>query len=427
MPPKKVLAFELPDWPGVKCVAQRGDLVSVGVDGTGPGGTRLTVKKRNNEDAETAASRKLKEHAAAAASSAAAVSSSFELPSTQQMDDISDTDGDSNRPDSPVAFGDLDATACQLCYDTDCTPALDLPGGKFCCATCLESSVHADIIRDAAEAQLAARAAAANAAPPKPPALEPRRSIRTAKPVIPIYDLERSGKGQPGWSSYDLGRLDSRHGRVRDETYPELQAARDKLLADYEAARRESSGLAEKLDLVYGRLRDLVKPHGEDLELADCEGAAALILREAIVELADELERSSEVGDTTDPAPDIAGSGATARATECATATPDGTLDATTFPLERWEVEGPVRMEGVSGTEGVLSIGLAYIEWLPSSGASDHPAQQLPLSEVLFAEIAEHDEVTAHNAHTNAKAYHNTHLSSVCHRMPSCEWSWLCT
>ena len=62
-PKQEDLSFELPEWPGVKCLAQRGDLVTIGIEGTGPGGQRLTVKKRNGERAEAAALRKLNQHA----------------------------------------------------------------------------------------------------------------------------------------------------------------------------------------------------------------------------------------------------------------------------------------------------------------------------------------------------------------------------
>ena len=349
-------------------------------------------------------------------------------PATQ-VDDV-EMDDDSN-PGSPVAFGDLESEllpnpaeaaceACELC-DDDRPRAFDFHAGGYCCEECVGNSDHTDRVAAECEAVLHAREAASRQPPPVPPQPPVRRSARVRKAPESLYDLERSGPGQPGWSSYDLGRLDSRHGRVRDETYPELQAARDQLHADFEAARRENSKLAGSLDHVYGRLRELVKPRGEELELADCERTAAVILREAIAELTDELERRGELNDATDPALDVAGSSATAQATESATATPD----ASTLPLERWEVDGLVRMGGVSGTEGVLSIGLAYVEWLPSSGASDHLAQQLPLSEVLFAEIAEHDEVSAHKrAH---KRCHNTHLSSDCRRMLSCVSNWLCT
>ena len=47
MPPKHDLLFSI-DFNGneVRCKAQRNDLVTVGLDGTGPDGQRLTVKKK---------------------------------------------------------------------------------------------------------------------------------------------------------------------------------------------------------------------------------------------------------------------------------------------------------------------------------------------------------------------------------------------
>ena len=121
------------------------------------------------------------------------------------------------------------------------------------------------------DAVLQAREAASSQPRPEPPQPTVRRSARVCKVPETLYNLERSGPGQPGWSSYDLGRLDSRHGRVRDETYPELQAARDKLRADFEEAKLENSDLAGRLDRVYSRLRELVQLCGKELELADCE------------------------------------------------------------------------------------------------------------------------------------------------------------
>lgn len=49
-------------------------------------------------------------------------------------------------------------------------------------------------------------------------------------------------------------------------------------------------------------------------------------------------------------------------------------------------------MGGVDGTEGHLSIDASYLSWA-ASGASDLPPQQIPLSDVLYAEIDTEDEV----------------------------------
>ena len=313
-------------------------------------------------------------------------------PATQQMD----TDDDSNRPSSPADLGDLDAAACQLCDDTDGIPALDLFGGKFCCTGCLESAAEdewrAKVIADAAEAQFTARATAAALAPPEPPALEPRRSARTIKPVGAIYDLERTGKGQPGWSGYDLQRLGARHDRTREESYSELQAARDRLREEFEAAQHENSELAGRLDSVFGQLRELCRPRGEELELADCEAAAAVLLRETIAELTDAWER-----DRRDSAVDATDAVDTAVPPVNSVNVPS---DAAAFQIEPWSVEGPVRMGGVNGIEGHLAIDEAYVQWLPSSAFSDEPAQHHPLTDILFAEIDDADEVR-HSADTS--------------------------
>ena len=259
----------------------------------------------------------------------------FELPATQEADA---DDTAESRPSSPVGF-DLDA-ACHLCDDGECTAAFDLPGGKFCCASCLEDSTNGDEISAAAEAQFAARVAAAAHAPPMPPTFETRRSARTIKPVAQIYDLERGGKGQPGWSGYDLQRLGARHDRTREESYSELQAARDRLREEFEAAQHENSELAGRLDSVFGQLRELCRPRGEELELADCEAAAAVLLRETIAELTDawERDRRDSTVDSTD-------------AVDTAAPPANGVnvpSDAAAFQIEPWSVEGPVRMGGVN-------------------------------------------------------------------------------
>ena len=68
MPPKKDIRFPV-EWHGsvIICKAQKGDLVTIGMDGTGPDGKRLVVQKRNGEDAEAAVWRKLQETAEVAA------------------------------------------------------------------------------------------------------------------------------------------------------------------------------------------------------------------------------------------------------------------------------------------------------------------------------------------------------------------------
>ena len=88
----------------------------------------------------------------------------------------------------------------------------------------------------------------------------------------------------PGWSARDLARLGSRHSRVRDESYAELQAVRDKLRAEVETARREQGELTARLDGIFGRLRELARP-SEEIKLDDCEKVAAIALHAAVLEL----------------------------------------------------------------------------------------------------------------------------------------------
>jgi hypothetical protein len=252
-----------------------------------------------------------------------------------------------------------------------------------CCESCVDScdSVVQQRVADAARAALAAREEHAKQSPPEPPVLGPRRSGRATKPVEQIYDLNRSGKGQPAWSAYDLERLDSRHGRTREESYPELQAAHAKLRAEVENARREQGELAARLDSVYGRLRELAQP-GDEIELNDCETAAAVILREARAELMGHQERHGE---------EAAAASAPLDGGECAA--DSAPLDGGERDSVAWTVGVPVRMGGVDGTPGKLSIASGYVAWNPISGASDDPWQQLPLCDIICADYDDQDEV----------------------------------
>ena len=277
-----------------------------------------------------------------------------------------DIDNDSNRPSSPVGFGDLETddeapdlqpAACEFCDDDQYPHAFDFVDGGYCCEDCVDVPSHADEVAEARRAVLQAREAASSQPRPEPPQPTVRRSARVCKVPETLYNLERSGPGQPSWSSYDLGRLDSRHGRVRDETYPELQAARDRLRADFEEAKLENSDLAGRLDRVYSRLRELVQPCGKELELADCERAAAIILRETIGELTDEWERHGVRASTEDTAASTEDTAASADDTSYPA---EASAAASAILFERWSVEGSVRMGGVNGTEGHLAIDEAY-------------------------------------------------------------------
>ena len=112
---------------------------------------------------------------------------------------------------------------------------------------------------------------------------------------------------------------------------------------------------------MFGRLQELVKPREEELQLNDCETAAAVILREAIEELMGLQEKSQ---------------GGEAAADSAPAADDHDALSAT------WTVDGPVQMGGVDGS-GELSLVSGYVVWNPSSGASDDPWQQLPLSDII--------------------------------------------
>jgi hypothetical protein len=385
MPPKKEETFRLEE-EGIECKVQKGGLVTVGI---GPGGMRLTVFKRKDESPQQAARRKLTEagssdtqpHTVAKSSSETDAAQILE-PSTQSMDvDDDDESARCPRPGSPAPFN-LDETTCELCNGTDDSPVFDLSSGGFCCGACFASGDFEEKIRDAALEQLESRHKAAATQPtPAMPPLQPRRSSRPSKPVVRLYDLDRSGPGQPGWSEYELARLDSRHGRTRDETYAELQAARDKLREEVEVARSENGQLAATLDRIFGRLRELTMPDDE-IGYADCQMAAAVMLREAIAEMTQEFERRSEA-----EAPPVTAEPPAETSTES-----DTNARPTAAPPEPWTADGHVRMGGVDGAAGQLSIGEAYLSWLPCH-CSDEPAQHVPLSDVLFAAIDDYDEV----------------------------------
>jgi hypothetical protein len=66
--------------------------------------------------------------------------------------------------------------------------------------------------------------------------------------------------------------------------------------------------------------------------------------------------------------------------------------DASTPP---W-VASLVRVGSIVGAMGQLSINASYLSWTPTpagGGASDEPAQQVELRNVLYAEIDDDDEV----------------------------------
>ena len=318
-------------------------------------------------------------------------------PATQAMDidDGDDADDAAERLGLPPSFN-LDA-ACSICEDDESPPAFFFSGERLaCCESCVDScdSGVQRRVAEAARAALEAREKVAQQPQPEPPA-ELRRSGRATRPVEPVYDLDRSGKGQPAWSAYDRERLNSRHGRTRQETYSELQTARDSLREAYDAARRENSALTEQLDGVFSRLRELIKPRGDDLELTDCEAAAAVVLREAIQVLADELANRSEAdgaGTEHAAAPPQESAAAEAQARRTAG-------QSTVQQQPRFRAHA--RMNGVDGTCGEIAIDAAFLSWGPLDAASDVPWQHYELQSILYAEIDDADEVSVHQPCTS--------------------------
>ena len=244
------------------------------------------------------------------------------------------------------------ATLCLLCANDERENGVELSCGFFC-AACVGTELGLGGPAAAAEAELAARTAAVREQPrPQPPQLEPRRSGRACKAVDPIYSVDRTGRGQPGWSSHDLGRAGSRHGRYRAVSYSELQTAAS-------AARQENSELTTTLDTLYDKLRALALPSGAEPAEVDCEVAAALVLREAIAELlkADEQQEADAAG-------------------EGAARTPPRPVQA--------------RMGGVDGPLGELTVGDSCLSWAPTDAGSDAPQVMHPIADVLYAEVRPH-------------------------------------
>jgi hypothetical protein len=305
-------------------------------------------------------------------------SSAAQFGPATQVEDM-ELEDEEHRPSSPVAFSDLDDDpSCTLCHEDESPRAFDFLDGSYCCEGCLDDESHADRVTEERDEVMRAREAAARQPRPQPPQQPPRRSERVSRLPVPIYNLERSGPGQPGWSSYDLGRLDSRHDRVRAETYSEVEATRDKLRADVEAARRENGTLVSELDRVFGRLRELATPWATvETDEIDFDLPAAVLLREAIMELVQLSERAESAG-------------ASEEAAEQEEEEPEPSGVAAITPP--WQ-SAPVRMGGVDGTRGDLAIDAAYLAWGPTDGSDDEPWQQHELSDVLYAEIDDSDEV----------------------------------
>ena len=108
--------------------------------------------------------------------------------------------------------------------------------------------------------------------------------------------------------------------------------------------------------------------------------AAAVLLLEAIDELTQDWDRRQEE----------AREEGVPRKESDAEAHAAGGAEAATPP---W-LASSVRVGGVDGTIGQLSINAPYLSWTPTTaGASDEPAQHVELRDVLFAEIDDDDEV----------------------------------
>ena len=143
------------------------------------------------------------------------------------------------------------SSGCVACGDEDCEAALNSTGGRFYCEECVDDPANEDSVRQAAEEQLAARDAAAAQQPPVLPRPELRRSPREVKAVPRL---------EPEWSGYSMDRTGERHARTRDESYDQLQAARDQLDTDVKAATLENVDLAAKLDRVFRKTKELAAP-----------------------------------------------------------------------------------------------------------------------------------------------------------------------
>ena len=283
------------------------------------------------------------------------------------------------RPASSLRSG------CVACEDDDCEAALNSTDGRFYCAACVDDPANEDSVSQAAAEQLAAREAAAAQQPPVPPSPELRWSPREVKFVSRL---------EPEWSAYAVGRTGERHACTRDESYTDVQAARKMLRAAVEAAALENADLASHLASIYRRLRELAAPGapGEAGLAEQCEAAAAVLLREAILELTQDWDRRrreearEEVREEArEEAREESAPESNAEAPKAHAA---GGVRAAT---PRWAASR-VRVGGVNGTDGELCIDAPYLSWTPTSGASDEPTR-VDIRNVLYADIEEDDDV----------------------------------
>ena len=123
-------------------------------------------------------------------------------------------------------------------------------------------------------------------------------------------------------------------------------------------------------------------------KLTDCEAAGAVLLREAIYELTEDLRINREEESREE--------GVTRKESDAEAHAASGADAATPAPWVASLVRVGQRRRYVDGAMGQLSINTPYLSWTPTpagGGASDEPAQQVELRNVLYAEIDDDDEV----------------------------------
>ena len=296
MPPKKDAADvgETFSIGSVQCRVQRGGLVKVGINQTGPGGTEPVVRMRQGELAKDAAVRKLKEladrekvdSASTAAASCDGASAHVEAgraadgptaAESMQLDagcdqasvqplsshqphrpqppqppqpapsppPLQSDDGADAAQDKAAAYADTQPMD-EACEDE---PELDelrrdlfaeLGDAGVAAATAAAANDAEAAATTAAEAatriatdtEAAATTTATSTATGagQPPAKRARKTIVRLDPAIP----ERGGGG---WGTYDLARIGQRHGRVREQPYEEVRAEARELRQQMDSLR----------------------------------------------------------------------------------------------------------------------------------------------------------------------------------------------
>jgi hypothetical protein len=234
---------------------------------------------------------------------------------------------------------------CVTCEDDDCVAALYSTGGRFCCESCVADPVNENFKAGGSRAACCTgsgccSAAAGPAAGPAGPEL--RRSSREATPVVLL---------EPKWSAFEMDRQE-RGMPARATTATISCKLRERSCASpSRQLRSRIAGLASNLEDVYRRLRELAAlgaPGHAGLQ-AYCKVAAAVLLREAIAELTQDWDRRQEE-EAREGAPRKESDAEAHAASETEAAEP------------HW-VASPVRVGGVDGTMGQLSIN-AYVHFI---------------------------------------------------------------